>query len=260
MAPTFTLLEYSNALVAELATAIEAVLGGSVTAAAGTPSSGGGWAVTFAATGELAGTITAWMDRSGSTVLAQRVTGMDDAPDDEVVADMLKEMWSQAAGALSLKAPFTGVTLALSGPMVADANGSPLAAYTLAIAPDVTAQIAVSGAAQVVAAAVELAPAADVAPRGSRRSPSASANLEVVLDIDLPLVVRFGRTMMTLKALAALGPGSILDMGRSPDEPVEILVGEQVIARGEVVVVAGNYGVRITDLVSPSDRVKAMEA
>ena len=260
MAPTFTLVEYSNALVAELATAIEAVVGGSVTAAAGTPSNGSGWAVTFTATGELAGTITAWMNRPGSTVLAQRVTGMDDAPDEAVVADMLKEMWSQAASALSLKAPFTGVTLTLSGPVAADAGGSPLAGYALAIAPDVTAQIAVSATAQIVAETAALAPAADAAPRGSRRSPAASANLDVVLDIDLPLVVRFGRTMMTLKSLAALGPGSILDMGRSPDEPVEILVGEQVIARGEVVVVAGNYGVRITDLVSPSDRVKAMEA
>jgi flagellar motor switch protein FliN/FliY len=49
-------------------------------------------------------------------------------------------------------------------------------------------------------------------------------------------------------------------MGRSPDAPVEMLVGEQVIARGEVVIVSGNYGVRITDLVSPADRVRALEA
>jgi flagellar motor switch protein FliN/FliY len=53
---------------------------------------------------------------------------------------------------------------------------------------------------------------------------------------------------MPLRALAELGPGSVVDMGRSPDEPVELLVGERVIARGEVVVVAGNYGVRITEL------------
>jgi flagellar motor switch protein FliN/FliY len=87
-----------------------------------------------------------------------------------------------------------------------------------------------------------------------------SASLDVVLDIDLPIVVRFGRTQMTLKTLAALGPGSIVDMGRSPDAPVEMLVGDQVIARGEVVIVAGNYGLRITDLASPADRVRALEA
>ena len=84
--------------------------------------------------------------------------------------------------------------------------------------------------------------------------------LEMVLDIDLPLIVRFGQTVMTMKALSGLGPGSIVDMGRSPDEPVEMLVSDRVIARGEVVIVGGNYGIRITDLVSPADRVRAMEA
>jgi flagellar motor switch protein FliN/FliY len=85
-----------------------------------------------------------------------------------------------------------------------------------------------------------------------------NARLEVVLDIDLPLVVRFGRTLMSIKALADLGPGSIVDMGRSPDEPVEMLIGDRVIARGEVVVVGGNYGVRIMDLVSSVERVRAV--
>ena len=51
----------------------------------------------------------------------------------------------------------------------------------------------------------------------------------------------------------------MVDMGRSPDEPVQLLVGSQVIAEGEVVVVAGNYGVRITSLVSPAERLRAMD-
>lgn len=72
--------------------------------------------------------------------------------------------------------------------------------------------------------------------------------LDAVLDVDLPLVVRFGRAIMPLRALADLGPGSVIDMGRSPDEPVELLVGDRLIARGEVVIVGGNYGVRITEL------------
>lgn len=84
--------------------------------------------------------------------------------------------------------------------------------------------------------------------------------LSMVLDIDLPLTVRFGRTVLPLRTLASLGPGSVVNMGRTPDEPVELLVGDRVIARGEVVVVSGNYGVRITDLVSPAERVRALEA
>jgi flagellar motor switch protein FliN/FliY len=69
-----------------------------------------------------------------------------------------------------------------------------------------------------------------------------------VLDVDLPLIVRFGRAIMPLRAVADLGPGAVIDMGRSPDEPVELLVGDRLVARGEVVVVGGHYGVRITEL------------
>jgi len=72
--------------------------------------------------------------------------------------------------------------------------------------------------------------------------------LEAVLDFDLPLIVRFGRAVMPLKALAALGPGATIDLGRSPDQPVELVMGDKVVALGEVVVVAGNYGVRVTEL------------
>jgi flagellar motor switch protein FliN/FliY len=74
------------------------------------------------------------------------------------------------------------------------------------------------------------------------------SRLDAVLEVDLPLVVRFGRAVMPLRALADLGPGSVIDMGRSPDEPVELLVGDRLVARGEVVIVGGNYGVRITEL------------
>ena len=86
-----------------------------------------------------------------------------------------------------------------------------------------------------------------------------AGNLDLVLDVELPLVVRFGRTTLSLKSLSGLGPGSIVDMGRSPDDPVELLVSDKVIAYGEVVIVDGSYGLRITDLVSRSDRLRALE-
>ena len=57
-----------------------------------------------------------------------------------------------------------------------------------------------------------------------------------------------------------LRQSSSVSMGRSPDDPVELLVSDQVIARGEVVIVGGNYGVRVTQLVSPADRAKGLEA
>jgi flagellar motor switch protein FliN/FliY len=60
--------------------------------------------------------------------------------------------------------------------------------------------------------------------------------------------------------LTQLGPGSVLDLGRSPDDPVELLVSDRIVAHGEVVIVGGNYGIRIVDVVSPSERVRTMEA
>ena len=86
------------------------------------------------------------------------------------------------------------------------------------------------------------------------------SRINVILDIDLPVVVRFGRTDLPLRTLTRLGPGSVIDLGRSPDEPVELMVSNRVVARGEVVIVGGNYGIRIIDVVSPSERMAWMEA
>jgi flagellar motor switch protein FliN/FliY len=72
--------------------------------------------------------------------------------------------------------------------------------------------------------------------------------------------VRFGRTELPLKTLTRLSPGSVIDLGRSPDDPVEVLVSNRVVARGEVVIVSGSYGIRILDVVSQRERVRSMEA
>lgn len=85
--------------------------------------------------------------------------------------------------------------------------------------------------------------------------------LEAVLDVDLPLVVRFGVTSLPIRTLSSLGAGSVVDLNRAPDDPVDLLVGDRVIARGEVVVIDGQYGVRVTELLNqarPSaDRIEA---
>jgi len=110
------------------------------------------------------------------------------------------------------------------------------------------------GPAQPAEAAANSAPAQAVS-----HEPTPNERLGVLLDIDLPLVVRFGCTDMPLKSLAALGPGSTIDLGRAPDDPVELLVGNRVLAHGEVVVVSGSYGIRIIDVVSQRDRLQGLE-
>jgi len=69
------------------------------------------------------------------------------------------------------------------------------------------------------------------------------------------VLVRFGSTRMLLRDLLALSAGSMVEFRRMPEDPVELLVNGRVVARGMVVVVQGNYGVRITEIVSPREAV-----
>jgi len=255
MADAPTANAYAAALVADLASAIEAVLGDTVAVAPATvleiPES---WRLSLTASGDLEGPILAAIDHAGCELLARRMMGLDDAPEASVVSDMLREMWAQATSAVSLKTPFKGIAIAV-GAIDAGMGRGNLGVYDLRLGDEVIARVAIAGDLTVPAPA-PMPSAASAAADDLSRNPK----LEIVLDIDLPLVVRFGRTVMSVKSLAALGPGSIVDMGRSPDEPVQLVIGDQVIAWGEVVTVGGNYGVRITDLASPADRMRAVES
>jgi len=239
-----------EALAAELAVAIEAVVGEAVSAPPAPGARGAGWSTIVSLSGGATGSISLWVSETAAATLAKKILGLDDEPDAATVADMLRELWSQAAGAVSLKEDFAGMALAVAMPAAAELSSAAVS-FELQLADGVAGHIAGTG--DVAAVKEERAPQ----PQTTALS---NPKLELVLDIDLPLIVRFGRTVMTMKALSGLGPGSIVDMGRSPDEPVEMLVSDRVIARGEVVIVGGNYGIRITDLVSPADRVRAMEA
>ncbi len=77
-----------------------------------------------------------------------------------------------------------------------------------------------------------------------------STTLDVLMDIELPVTLRFGRTQMTLNEVIDLNTGSVIDFGQSANEPVEILVNGRLVARGEAVMVQGNYGVRISQIES----------
>ncbi|MDP9170635.1 MAG: flagellar motor switch protein FliN [Acidobacteriota bacterium] len=83
-----------------------------------------------------------------------------------------------------------------------------------------------------------------------------SKTLDLLLDVALPVSVSFGRTSLEIREVLKLTTGSIVELNRFMAEPVEVIVNDCVIARGEVVVVDGNYGVRITQLSSREDRLK----
>jgi flagellar motor switch protein FliN/FliY len=108
------------------------------------------------------------------------------------------------------------------------------------------------------------APAAATSVAATRQAPIASGpmpdagNLDLLLDIQLPVVVRMGQTDMQMGELLKLTPGSILELNRSADAPVELLVNGKLIAKGEVVVVDGNFAFRITEIESRATRIRSL--
>jgi flagellar motor switch protein FliN/FliY len=96
------------------------------------------------------------------------------------------------------------------------------------------------------------------APAASRQSSVDTGNLDLLLDIELPVMVRMGQTEMSLGDLLKLTPGSILELNRAADAPVELLVNGKQIAKGEVVVVDGNFAFRITEIESTDTRIRSL--
>ncbi len=83
-------------------------------------------------------------------------------------------------------------------------------------------------------------------------------NIDMLLDVKMPISIELGRTDMAISDLLALGPGSVVELNKLAGEPVDLLVNNVVIAKGEVVVVDENFGVRVTLLMSPEERLKSM--
>jgi flagellar motor switch protein FliN/FliY len=89
---------------------------------------------------------------------------------------------------------------------------------------------------------------------------STPRNLDLLLDIPLEVSVELGRVTMLVSELLEIGTGSIVELKKVAGEPVEVLVNGRLIARGEVVVVEDNFAVRITEIISPMERVQKLGA
>jgi flagellar motor switch protein FliN/FliY len=79
--------------------------------------------------------------------------------------------------------------------------------------------------------------------------------LDMLLDLPLDVSVELGRTRMSIQELLALAPGSVIELDKVAGEPLDILINDRLVARGEAVVVNDKFGVRITDIVSPQERI-----
>lgn len=86
-----------------------------------------------------------------------------------------------------------------------------------------------------------------------------TGNMEFLLDIPLEISVELGRTKILINELLKLGQGSVLELSKLAGETLEILANRKLIARGEVVVVNEKYGIRLTEIISPTERIERLK-
>ena len=91
------------------------------------------------------------------------------------------------------------------------------------------------------------------------QSVSEDGNLDVILDIPVTISMEIGRTKINIRNLLQLNQGSVVELDRLAGEPLDVLVNGTLIAHGEVVVVNEKFGIRLTDVVSPAERVKKLK-
>lgn len=106
---------------------------------------------------------------------------------------------------------------------------------------------------------VEAKSAAEAVP-GDKVAEGKVADMGVLLDVEVPLAVSFGTTYLALRDVLKLSGGSVVELNRLITEPVDVLVNNNLVARGEVVVIDGNYGIRVLEVVSRNDRLAARHA
>ncbi|MBK9323233.1 MAG: flagellar motor switch protein FliN [Bdellovibrionaceae bacterium] len=94
---------------------------------------------------------------------------------------------------------------------------------------------------------------------GSDNNGPKDKNLQLILDIPLRVTVELGRTKMPVSELLNLTQGSVIELSKLAGEPMEVYVNEKLIARGEAVVVNEKFGVRLTDIISPTERIEQLK-
>lgn len=191
--------------------------------------------------GEAIGAVPVWLDDTDALLAALHPQAADgDAAAAVEIDVVMRDLIEQAARSTARQQAFRGIEF---GAIVIGAQaitGVPLTALAVEVTEGQACQLA-AGAEVVIHV-------------------EADERLEAVLDVSLPLVARFGHTTMPMRALAALGPGAIVDLDRAPEDPVELLVGGRVVAKGEVVIIGGNYGVRILEVIGAAKLRQQMES
>jgi len=182
----------------------------------------------------------------------------------EAVEELLRQVFALATTALEAKfdqvwiqldnaVPVPEPSQRISFLVTSDSKPSPLV-FELRMSPELTDSLA----------AADRAPAAPDAPEPPRaaaesKSQDGSADLSLLAGVEVLITLRFGHRSLPLKEITELTAGAVVELDESVAEPVEVVVGDRVIARGEIVSVDGCYGVRITDTLEPQPAPAAPE-
>jgi flagellar motor switch protein FliN/FliY len=204
----------------------------------------------------------AWEYAGGLTLKAAGLETIDPGEAKNTWVEILGQSLSAMARAISAVigrevACGAGIERA-PGPHVTDfaavtmqfADGEPLP-LTLALSPEVMELVSARSGSQAEAEATE-------EPRDEPHPTARSRTMDLLLEIELPVSISFGKINLPMRDVLKLTTGSIVELDRDVNEPVEILVNRCLIARGEVVVVEGNYGVRIQQIASRQDRLRSV--
>ena len=97
-----------------------------------------------------------------------------------------------------------------------------------------------------------------VAPGTATPESFVSGGMELLLDVELEATLRFGCREMPLGEILDLGPGDVVQLDRHVSDPVDLIVGDRIVARGEVVLVNGNFGLRVTEVAAPRNRLESI--
>jgi flagellar motor switch protein FliN/FliY len=219
-----------------------------------------------------------WYGLGNRVLLA---AGLDDS-DDQTIQDTFKEAIDQAfaglaremtgkagrevtaaSGKLSTATPPAGTSWNRLELVFSDNQPSPMIfGFNEELFEKLSPKPAAAPAAKASQPATAVAAAAGGGGGGAQGGfasrPSDSRTLDLLLDVELPISVSFGRAHLPLKEVMKLTTGSIVELNRTISEPVDIIVNNCVIARGEVVVVEGNFGVRIQEVVSRQERLRTL--
>jgi flagellar motor switch protein FliN len=182
----------------------------------------------------------------GSQLLKQPIAAFDDRQ-----ADALAELMTSAMEGLSslLSAQFGEVTFKVDRVEDVGLEGMPGIALEASCGDEKPMPILVYLSEPL---STSLSPANDVEPPAKAKKTAIDpANLQLVMDVELNVSLRFGQCQLPLRDVLDLASGSVIELDRDVDDPVELLLDGKVIARGEAVIVDGNYGLRITEIPEP---------